>query len=64
MERYLNATLGNNYRFTLNCAPWKSDSRTIEIGGNPPEEAEVIARSIMVPLPAGNTTNARLERWY
>jgi hypothetical protein len=48
----------------MDCVPGKKGSRKIEVGKKPPEGSEVIARSIPVPLPSGNMTTARLERWY
>lgn len=64
LERDLNFTVTGNFRFEMDCAPWNESSEKIQVGPEPPENTDLIVRSIPVPLPEGNSTNARLYRWY
>lgn len=63
-ENHLNSSLGSNFRLEMDCDPSNPESNVVEIGEEPPENAEVIVRSVPVPLPYENITSARLYRWY
>lgn len=64
LERSLNSSIAGPYRFEMDCEPWNSSSKKIIIGEEIPENKDVVAKSVPVPLPEENLTQARLYRWY
>jgi len=64
-EDYLNQTISDDrYYLEMDCDPSEEDSKKLEVGEKPPNDAEIVARSIPVPLPYENKTKLRLLRWY
>lgn len=64
LEEYGNRTMRSNFFIEMDCDPGNESSRVMKVGKEPPTQADVIVRSIPVPLPQENLTHARLHRWY
>jgi len=61
IEKHLNNSLGSNYRMEVNC---EKNGRKMVMGTKIPEDADkIIASEVQIPLPSGNKTDMRLNRW-
>lgn len=60
LERYLNESLGSNYRFNVQC----NETRSINIGEKIPENPDnIVASNIEMPMAQENRTQVTLQRW-
>lgn len=59
IEAVLDETMHGSYYLDMEC----EGDRHIQIGDEPPADAEILVAPVQVPLPRGGTTTAYLHQW-